>query len=133
MCLGLLGARMARDAEQRSWIIHRHNYRTGEKAAGISNLFSCRSGRTPVWGGHWPPGLRDASRMRARSWRSLYTQVWTNLFSPTSSLVQQAARADLQVRGATPSASGRRLGTACPLASRARAAVSAKGRRGGSR
>jgi hypothetical protein len=26
---------------------------------------------TPVWGGHWPPGLREASRTRARSLRSL--------------------------------------------------------------
>ena len=50
-------------------------YRTGENAVGISSLFSCRIGRTPVCGGHWPPGLRDASRTRARSLRSLYTQV----------------------------------------------------------
>ena len=74
--------------------ITRDDYRTGEKAAGISSLFACRIGRTPVWGGHWPPGLRDSSRTRARSLRSLYTQVWTNLFSPPSSLVQQAARGE---------------------------------------
>jgi hypothetical protein len=42
------------------------DYRTGEKAAGISSLFSCRIGRTPVWGRYEPPGLRDASRTRAR-------------------------------------------------------------------
>ena len=51
--------------EDRGAIVTRDNYRTGEKAAGISSLFSCRIGRTPVWGGHWPPGLRDASRTRA--------------------------------------------------------------------
>jgi hypothetical protein len=28
------------------------DYRTGEKAAGISSLFCCRIGRTPAWGGH---------------------------------------------------------------------------------
>ena len=67
------------------------DYRTGEKAVGTSSLFSCRTGRTPLCGGHAPPGLRDSSRMRARSPRSLYTQVWTNLLSPPSSLVQQAA------------------------------------------
>ena len=66
-------------------------YRTGEKAVAISSLFSCRIGRTPLCGGHAPPGLRDSSRMRARSPRSLYTQVSTNLLSPPSSLVQQAA------------------------------------------
>src|SRR5215472_14891418 len=66
-------------------------YRTGEKAAGISSLFSWRIGRTPVCAGHPVPGRRDSSRMRARSLRSLYTQVWTNLLSPPSSLVQQAA------------------------------------------
>src|SRR2546429_9976741 len=70
------------------------DYRTGEKAAGISSLFSCRIGRTPVWGGHAPPAVREASRTRVRSVRSLYTQVWTNLFSPPSSLVQQAARGE---------------------------------------
>jgi hypothetical protein len=67
-------------------------YRTGQKAVGISSLFSCRTGRTPVCGGHAPPGLRDSSRTLARSLRSWYTQVWTNLLSPPSSLVQQAAR-----------------------------------------
>jgi len=36
-------------------IVMRDDYRTGEKAAGISSLFSCRVGRTPVWGGHAPP------------------------------------------------------------------------------
>ena len=66
----------------------------GEKAAGISSLFSCRIGRTPVWGGHAPPAWRDASRTRVRSLRSLYTQVWTNLFSPPISLVQQATRGE---------------------------------------
>ncbi len=66
------------------------DYRTGEKAAGIRSLFVCRIGRTPVWGGHAPPDVRDASRTRVRSARSWYTQVWTNLFSPPSSLVQQA-------------------------------------------
>ena len=30
-------------------------YRTGENAVGISSLFACRIGRTPVCGGHWPP------------------------------------------------------------------------------
>src|SRR2546430_2152426 len=70
------------------------DYRTGEKAAGISSLLSCRIGRTPVWGGHAPPALRDSSRTRVRSARSWYTQVWTNLFRPPSSLVQQAARSE---------------------------------------
>jgi hypothetical protein len=55
------------------------DYRTGEKAVGISSLFSCRTGRTPVCGGHAPPGFRDSSRTLARSLRSLSTQVWTNL------------------------------------------------------
>ena len=55
-----------------------------EKAAGISSLLSCRIGRTPVCGGHGPPAVREASRTRVRSARSLYTQVWTNLFSPPS-------------------------------------------------
>src|SRR5262245_48332285 len=67
------------------------DYRTGENAAGMSSLLSCRIGRTPVWGGHAPPDVREASRTRVRSARSLYTQVWTNLFSPPTSLVQQAA------------------------------------------
>jgi hypothetical protein len=30
-------------------------YRTGEKAVAISSLFSCRTGRTPLCGGHAPP------------------------------------------------------------------------------
>src|SRR3989454_5525653 len=75
-------------------IVTSGDYGTGEKAAGSSSLFSCRIGRTPVWGGHGPPAWREASRTRARSLRSLYTQVWTNLFSPPSSLVQQAARGE---------------------------------------
>src|SRR5207247_9778352 len=75
-------------------IVTSGDYRTGEKAAGSSSLFSCRIGRTPVCGGHGPPAWREASRTRARSVRSLYTQVWTNLFRPPSSLVQQAARAE---------------------------------------
>src|SRR5262245_5079658 len=75
-------------------IVTSGDYRTGEKAAGTSSLFSCRIGRTPVWGGHGPPDWREASRTRARSVRSLYTQVWTNLFSPPTSLVQQAARGE---------------------------------------
>ena len=51
------------------------DYRTSEKAAGIISLFSCRTGRTPVCAGHAPPGRRDSSRTRARSLRSLYTQM----------------------------------------------------------
>jgi len=47
------------------------NYRTGEKAAGISSLFSWRTGRTPACGGQAPPGRRDSSRTRARSFKSL--------------------------------------------------------------
>jgi hypothetical protein len=70
--------------EDRGGIVPWDDYRTGEKAAGISSLFACRIGRTPVWGGHAPPAWRDASRTRVRSVRSLYTQVWTNLFSPPS-------------------------------------------------
>src|SRR3984893_1578174 len=77
------------------------DYRTGEKAVGTSSLFSCRIGRTPLCGGHAPPGLRDSSPMRARSPRSLYTQVWTNLLSPPSSLVQQAARGESSSRAGT--------------------------------
>ena len=46
-------------------------YRTGEKDAGISNLFSWRTGRTPACGGQPVPGRRDSSRTRARSLRSL--------------------------------------------------------------
>src|SRR5437764_15445656 len=42
-------------------LVMARDYRTGEKAAGISSLFSCRIGRTPVWGGHAPPGWREAS------------------------------------------------------------------------
>src|SRR5215510_4923397 len=41
-------------------------YRTGENVAGISILFSCLIGRTPVCGGHTPP-LRASSRIRVRS------------------------------------------------------------------
>src|SRR5260370_17663788 len=66
-------------------------YRTGEKDAGISSLFSCRIGLTPACGGHGRPGAREASRMRARSFTSLYTQMWVNLLSPPSSLVPLAA------------------------------------------
>src|SRR6266700_5517680 len=85
----------ARPAQvDRGGIVTKDDYRTGEKAAGISSLFSCRTGRTPVWGGHAPPAWREASRTRVRSLRPLYTQVWTNLFSPPISLVQQAARAE---------------------------------------
>src|SRR5438105_6194910 len=84
----------ARPAQEDSGIVPRDDYRTGEKAAGSSSLLSCRIGRTPVWGGHAPPAWREASRTRVRSARSLYTQVWTNLFSPPSSLVQQAARGE---------------------------------------
>src|SRR2546428_166943 len=85
----------ARPAQvDRGGIVTKDDYRTGEKAAGISSLFSCRIGRTPVCGGHEPPAVRDASRTCARSLRSLYTQVWTNLFSPPSSLVQQAAKGE---------------------------------------
>jgi hypothetical protein len=51
------------------------DYRTGENAAGISSLFSCRIGRTPLWAGQPLPGRRDSSRTRLRSARSLYTQV----------------------------------------------------------
>src|SRR5271166_5050292 len=72
----------------------RPDYRTGEKVAGIRSLFSCRTGRTPGCGGHALPGRRDSSRTRARSLRSLYAQMWTNLFSPPSSLVQQAANGE---------------------------------------
>jgi hypothetical protein len=46
-------------------------YRTGEKDAGINSLFSWRTGRTPACGGQAPPGRRDSSRTRARSFRSL--------------------------------------------------------------
>jgi len=63
--LGLCSAGIAWDAARRGGIVNRPDYRTGEKAAGISSVSSCRIGRTPVWGGHWPPGLRDASRTRA--------------------------------------------------------------------
>src|SRR6516162_10648830 len=52
-------------------LVQAGDYRTGEKAAGTSSLFSCRTGRTPVWGGHAPPDWRDASRTRVRSVRSL--------------------------------------------------------------
>jgi hypothetical protein len=37
---------------RRGGIITRNDYRTGEKAPGISSLFCCRIGRTPAWGGH---------------------------------------------------------------------------------
>jgi len=46
----------------------------------------------PGLGRHAPPDVREASRTRVRSARSWYTHVWTNLFSPPTSLVQQAAR-----------------------------------------
>ena len=78
-----LPARFDLDAEtvRRAWLArsagahpdgdHRGRaYRRGEKDAGISSLFSCRTGRTPDWGGHWP-SLRDSSRMRVRSLESL--------------------------------------------------------------
>src|SRR5215467_6868636 len=82
-------------------LIMLRDYRTGEKAAGTSSLLACRIGRTPVWGGHAPPDWREASRTRVRSLRSLYTQMWTNLFSPPSSLVQQAARGENFSRAST--------------------------------
>src|SRR5439155_22961160 len=46
------------------------DYCRGENDAGMSSLFSWRTGRTPDCGGHWPP-LRDSSRMRFRSLESL--------------------------------------------------------------
>ena len=93
--LGGMSDPRARPAQEDSGaIVTSGDYRTGEKAAGISSLFSCRSGRTPVWAGHAPPDWREASRTRVRSFRSLYTQVWTNLLSPPTSLVQQAARGE---------------------------------------
>src|SRR5262249_30016111 len=93
--MGGTSDRQARPAqEHHGGSVTQHNYRTGEKDAGINSLFCCRIGRTPAWGGHWPPPVRASSRTRARSARSLYTQVWTNLFSPPSSLVQQAARGE---------------------------------------
>ena len=57
--------------KERGAIVTLGDYRTGEKAAGISSLFSCRMGRTPAWGGHAPPLVRASSRTRARSLRSL--------------------------------------------------------------
>src|SRR5262249_16559130 len=81
-------------ADREGLLVQALAYRTGEKAAGTSSLLACRIGRTPVWGGHAPPDWREASRTRVRSWRSLYTQMWTNLFSPPSSLVQHAARGE---------------------------------------
>lgn len=50
-------------------------YFTGEKDAGMRILFSCLTGRTPDWAGHPVPGFRDSVRTRARSLRSLYTQM----------------------------------------------------------
>ena len=62
----------ARSAQEEGCVIViSADYRTGEKAAGTSSLFSCRIGRTPAWGGHAPPPVRAASRTRARSFRSL--------------------------------------------------------------
>ena len=75
-------------------LVQAGDYRTGEKDAGTSSLLACRIGRTPAWGGHAPPAWREASRTRVRSLRSLYTQICTNLFSPPSSLVQQAAKGE---------------------------------------
>src|SRR4029434_10056287 len=72
------------------WKFRSGDYRTGEKGAATRILFSWRIGRTPVCGGH-APAVRVSARMRARSLRSLYTQVCQNLFSPPSSFVQQAA------------------------------------------
>src|SRR4029434_6320652 len=80
--------------EDRDGIVTRGAYRTGEKAAGISSLLSCRIARPPVGGAHGRPDWRETSRRRVRSVRSLYTQVWTNLFSPPSLLVQQAAKGE---------------------------------------
>jgi hypothetical protein len=90
----LFGAGVAWEAEQPSGILTRQDYRTGEKATGTTSLFACRIGHTPVWGSHGPLGLRHASRTWARSLRSLYTQVWTNVFSPPGLLVQQGARGE---------------------------------------
>src|SRR4030095_5603423 len=47
--------------EDRDGIVTRGAYRTGEKAAGISSLLSCRIGRTPVCGGHGPPAWRGGA------------------------------------------------------------------------
>src|SRR2546428_13774763 len=65
----------ARPARARSTV---EDYRRGEKDAGISSLFSCRIGRTPDCGGHWPP-LRDSSRIRVRTLESFETQTGTEL------------------------------------------------------
>jgi hypothetical protein len=52
-CLGGASDRQARPAqEDRGGSVTRDDYRTEEKAAGISSLFCCRIGRTPAWGGH---------------------------------------------------------------------------------
>ena len=58
---GLCGAGIAWDAEQHRSIVNRQAYRTGEKAAGISSLFSCRMGRTPV-----------SRRVSVRPWASIW-------------------------------------------------------------
>jgi hypothetical protein len=43
----------ARPAQaDRGGVVTWDDYRTGEKAPGISSLFCCRIGRTPAWGGH---------------------------------------------------------------------------------
>jgi hypothetical protein len=55
-----------RAQEERGALVTWGDNRTGEKAAGTSNLFSCRIGRTPAWGGHAPPLVR-ASRARGHA------------------------------------------------------------------
>jgi hypothetical protein len=74
------------------------DYRTGEKAAGISSLFSCRIGRTPACGGHAPPGRRDSSRTRARSLRSLYRSFGDGDEWRSAQCVCAAARGEVSLR-----------------------------------
>ncbi len=57
------------------WHSNGVSYFTGEKEAGMRTLFSCLTGRTPDSAGQPVPGLRDSVRTRARSLRSLYTQM----------------------------------------------------------
>ena len=67
----------------------------GEKAAGISSLFSCltRNSRVDGVGGQLG-SLVASARIRVLSFKSLYGQMCTHLFSEPSSLYMPAAKGE---------------------------------------
>ena len=67
----------------------------GEKEAGTSTLFSCLIKNSRVDGVGGEGGSFGASaRIRLRSFRSFYSQTWTHLLSPPSSLYMPAVKGE---------------------------------------